>query len=233
MINTNYNVKSLPAQPISFTGKSFRLGEYAEDIVEAGFDKIQKKTKAITSEVYRAYNGIGEKLRLEKHPFGYKNPNGSIELSQYGGQKKNGFSTEGGGYGGGWIKADLNTPLSTKDIHTCAGLHLVNDTEHVLFHVHHSTKNRDISTFINKHFPDFHTVNIIPGDMLHTNTTVNEILEAVKTVNRKVKPNFYHAPVFDPEIIACNGKLSYLNSLKTDPDRMTFKEVDQYFYGDY
>lgn len=226
MINTNYNTS------ISFQGKSFRADRYAEDFVDAAVEEIKKKALKAGAEFQRAYQSvtITPRVKLQRMEYGYRGENSTV-LTKYKGPKE-GLSTEGGGYGGGWLKADLNTPLSTKDIHTCAAVHLANDNEHFLLHVYHSTKAEDLRGFIQEKFPRFNRVNIVPGDMLETNRTVNEILAAVTPLNPKVKPNFYHFASHDPEIVAHKGELSYIETYKNAINKMSFEEVkEQYFYG--
>ena len=136
-------------QQISFTGKTYskkamrECEEFCEDFCKKK-KKGKKKSKKPSSANYRAYTtGIVNTNNLERCPFGYKARN-SKELIPYTGSldKAVGFSTEAGGYGGGWLKADTNTPLSTKDVHNCALLNLVNENtnEQMLYHVYGFTQ---------------------------------------------------------------------------------------------
>lgn len=175
--------------------------------------------------------------KLEKYIFGYKAPN-SKPLERYVGSttKSAGLSTESGGYGGCWIKAAGDMPLSTKDVHTCAVLHLYNSytDEHMLYHVYAQSKHNltsvdSIKELISTEFPRFTHANILPGDQIATNSIVKNINTAVDELNPKVSKQYYHITTENPEVVAHRGKLTYLDN--TEPDKMTFTEVkDQYNY---
>lgn len=224
MINNIYNT------PISFTGKTYSRKGLKE--CEKYCSKANKKIKKAVAENYMAYmrqSGVN----LDKSPFGYKIPVGSLELKPYTGtlEKSAGFSTEAGGYGGGWIKANINTPLSTKDVHNCALLNLINDNtgEQLLYHVYAETQKDSIVNLIKREFPRFTRANIMPGDLHQTNTTVNNTLNAVADINPKAMREYYHMPVENPEVVAINGELRYIEN--KNPDKMTFTEVcNQYNY---
>jgi hypothetical protein len=131
-------------------------------------------------------------------------------------------------YGGGWLKADLDTPLSTKDVHTCSAVHLVDESvgEHFLYHVHHDTPQWELEAFLLKEFPYFNKINIFPGDSLVTQKTTEKILESITNINPKADVNFYHSPVDNPELVAYKGALSFLPP--NNDGKMTFNEVCQY-----
>lgn len=220
----------------AFTGRSFRNIEEIEDFSEKAFTAVKKKVKPRydekVNEAYKAYANIVENpsnVKLEKKFYGYGTKD-SIPLERYTGTKnKNaGLSTEGGGYGGGWIKASIDTPLSTADVHTCAAVNLINEStnEQFLYHVFHGTTAEDIEKFLLEKFPDFNSVNIVPGNMYHTNKTVNNILSALDNINKKAERHFYHFSAEDPEIVAHKGKLSYIERKN---DTMTFNEVTDNF----
>lgn len=214
---------------ITFTGKTYSkkaIKEFAEITEYSG-----KKIKKIPSHIYHSLVNYNNKIKLEQTNWGYKAPY-SNELKKYVGSltKSTGYSTEAGGYGGGWIMNDINVPLSTKDIHTCALVNLINENtgKQLIYHVYDATEADSIKTLIKKEFPRFTKVNIMPGDNHRTNTTVNNIIEAVDKVNPKAMKTFYHAPVENPEVVAINGELQYLDNI--NPNKMSFKEIDQYHY---
>ncbi len=225
MIN---NIYSTPQ--ISFTGKTFSRKQLleCEDFCEIAGKKIKK----ISSKNFQAYTMPKNTICLERCAFGYKVPVGSQPLKEYTGTrvKTAGFSTESGGYGGGWIKASCDTPLSTKDVHTCALVNLINENknEQLMYHVYAFTTAGKIKELIKKEFPRFTKVNIMPGDQYQTNSTVNNIVEAIKDVNPKAIKQYYHMPVENPEVVAIKGELKYLEN--KNPDKMTFTEIDQYNY---
>lgn len=225
-------------QQISFTGKTYskkamrECEEFCEDFCK-NIKKGKKKFKKPSSANYRAYTtGIVNTNNLERCPFGYKARN-SKELIPYTGSldKAVGFSTEAGGYGGGWLKADTNTPLSTKDVHNCALLNLVNENtnEQMLYHVYGFTQANTVKDFVADKFPRFTKVNIMPGDQFQTNSTVNNIVEAINEINPKAPKQYYHMPVENPEVISVNGELQFLPN--SNPKDMTFQQItNQYIY---
>ena len=97
-----------------------------------------------------------------------------------------------------------------------------------MYHVYSHTTSGKIKELIQNEFPRFNKVNIMPGDQFQTNSTVNNILEAVNEVNPKAIRQYYHMPVENPEVVSINGDLKYLENKK--PDEMTFTEVNQYNY---
>lgn len=214
---------------ITFTGKTYSKKAFKQ--IEECVDYGRKNSKKIPSDIYKTLVMPYSKVNLEKTEFGYKAIN-SNPMQKYLGEigESAGFSTEAGGWGGGWIKGRTHTPLSTKDLHTCALMNLINENtgEQLLFHVFHDTKSNSIIKLIQDKFPRYTKVNIMPGDMRDTNNTVNNILCAVDRLNPKVTKKFYHASVYNPEVVAINGELQYLDNI--NPNKMSFKEIDQYHY---
>lgn len=214
--------------PITFTGKTYSKKHLKE--CEETFEYGRKKIKDIP--LHRIQNFIvnDTHLRLDKDVFGYKAQK-STPLELYCGKRNKdfGFSTESGGYGGGWIKASINTPLSTKDVHTCALVNLINETtgEQLLYHVFHKTTKNEIKNLIQGELPRFTKANIMPGDQFQTTSTTKRIIEAIDELNPKVEKEFFHMSDFNPEVVAINGKLEYIPN--KNPDKMTFIEItDQY-----
>lgn len=220
-----------PQKQVSFTGKTFSRKAMRE--CEEFCSDIYREIKTPKSSAYRAYARITTTPQnLERGAFSYKTKY-SKELKPYTGTLKHsaGFSTEAGGYGGGWIKSTTSTPLSTKDVHTCALLNLIDETtnEQMLYHVYSETSFCNIKKLILQEFPNFTKVNIMPGDQFKTNTTVNNINKALDEINPKITKQYYHMPVENPEVIAIDGELQFLKNKK--PDEMTFVQVtDQYNY---
>ena len=229
-------ITSTPTTPIKtqnifFTGKSYSKKNLIE--CEEFIEKTIKTAREIKPENYRAYTKVNPFIRLEKSIWGFKIPKISKELEKYNGTLKKiaGFSTEAGGYGGGWIKASTKTPLSTKDVHTCALLNLVNEntSEQLMYHVYAETRKNSIEYLIKKEFPSFTKVNIMPGDQHQTNNTVNEIIKAIDNINPKATKEYYHIPIENPEVIAIDGKLKYIEN--TNHNDMTFTQItNQYNY---
>ncbi|MCD8377496.1 MAG: hypothetical protein LUB59_01770, partial [Candidatus Gastranaerophilales bacterium] len=217
-------------EPVQFTRKTYPkdFSKEAKHLCE----KYGVKLEIIDTGIYRSYYQKTHP-RLEKGIWGYKFAQNSTPLAEYTGTKLKtaGFSTESGGYGGGWIKSGMNVPLSTKDVHTCALLNLVNKNsgEQLLYHVYEKTGIGAVKALITKEFPRFTEVNIMPGDNFKTNTVVNNILDAVNEINPKAAKHYYHASVENPEIVAIDGKLEYIKNI--DCNNMTFTEVtNQYNY---
>lgn len=221
----------------TFTGLRLqKLKRCADEAYIAIKNRIQvyDGTEAHTS-AYRAYAQVIESPKaalVEKKIFGFGTKD-SIPVKPYNDCKAEfvGFSTEGeGGYGGGWIKANLGTPLSTANIHTCAAINLIDksNNKHFLYHVYHGTTPDDIEKFLLQEFPTFDTVNIIPGDNYGTKTTVNNIITALDNINQKAQRRFYHFSTEAPEIVAHNGEFSYIER-KNNYDEMTFTEVGNNF----
>jgi len=222
----------------SNSGKSTRDAEFGDDFGSQNGQSIEEifnKNESPQPENYRAYLNIPKtsNIRLEKKIFGYGTEN-SLAVKPYLGDmtKTAGFSTEGDESGGGWIKASLDTPLSTADIHTCAVVNLVNEktNEQFLYHVYRGVTNGtstiEIEKFLLKEFPDFNKVNIIAGDQQQTNVAVNCALTALNDINKSAKVNFYHFSSENPEIVAQNGDLSFI---ERDDKKMTFTEVKNNF----
>lgn len=233
MINTIY-----PQIQPNFTGKTIRKTKAFDDLCDETFEKIHSRKKHtscnVPLETYKAYANLDyNKVALMKKQFGFAVCGDSKALPHYNGliSENSGFSTEAGGYGGGWIKAGLGTPLSTKDIRTCATVNLVNEAnnEHLLYHVFHETSAKDIEQFIRETFPKFNKVNIIPGDQLKTTVTTQNIMSALNKINPRADKHFYHFASENPEVVALDGNLSYIPN--TSPTTVSFKEVNQYYYG--
>lgn len=232
-------INEISFSQLSFTGKTRRYNGFAVDLCESAANKIFKQvepkfSKKPVSENYRAYSQVflPTEVKFSKQMHGYGVEGKSVELPLYAGTKKvsDGFSTEVGGYGGGYILSDVKTPLSTTDVHTCACLNLVDGTsdEQLLYHVFHGTSSADIRKFVNNFFPNFTKINIVPGDMLQTSKTVKNILEAVSDINPKIEPNFYHFPCYNPEIVAYKGDLFFIKH--SNEGNVTFKQVKNYNY---
>jgi hypothetical protein len=229
-------IYSVSQQNINFTGKTFfrsgRLDDFCDDIVDKSKNKIKKSAQEISSEHFRAYANIdSKKVNLIKNAFGYQAETNSISLHPYKASlaKNAGFSTETGGFGGGYLHSSLDVPLSTTDIHTCAGMNLVNEktNEHIFLHVFDATTTDEIVMFIKEKFPKFNRLNLIPGDLYQTNKTVNNILSAVAQINPKAEKQFYHFSSDAPEVVAHKGALSYVEN--QNAGNVSFEEVDQYF----
>lgn len=235
-------INSVQQNQIAFSGKSFKkidkFGDFADEFAEEIRYKNNNKRKP-SVENYRAYANIkaSSGIKLEKGEYGYKAVN-STPLPVYKGPKGTtaGLSTEYGlgdpnaGYlGGGWIEADLNTPLSTRGVGSCVALNLIDkaDNRHILYHVLDDTTADDIEKFIREKIPNFDEVNIAPGDHVKTNSTFNRVLTAVSNVNEKAPQNFYHFSSEAPEIVAWNDTLSHIES--PHPTKMAFKEMDNYY----
>lgn len=147
-----------------------------------------------------------------------------------------GLSTESGkGYGGGWIKAKLDTPLSTTDVQSCAALNLVNNKsgEHFLYHVYDETSAKQIENFILKEFPDFDKINITKGEMQTTKHTVKRIIQALDDINPAIEKNIFDAGGGNPEFVAWKGEMSYIPNHNGEDsvnyNKASFKEVAQSF----
>ena len=228
-------LNSVSSQNINFTDRTFsnivRMDDFEGEAVEYITKKGKKTVLEIKSEYFRANAKFEEKIRLVKKLFSYGHEHNSKPLPAYKGtlDKNKGYSTETGGYGGGWLLSNINTPLSTTDVHTCGALNLVNDLdeEHLFYHVLDETTPKQIKTFIKENFPRFNKVNIVPGDRFETNNTVNNILSAINEINPMAEKNFYHFSSENPEIVAHKGILSYVEGQK--PKEVTFRQVDQYF----
>jgi len=172
---------------------------------------------------------LPKQKRLERKGFGYGvEESSALPLYEGPQNKADGLSTQSGGYGGGWLKADMNVPLSTCDVHTCAAVHLVNDEtgEQFLHHVHHDSTYPQVEEFLREKFKDFNRVNIVAGDQPKTQNTTNVILAAINKLNPKARINHFHFPTKAPEIVAHQGELSYLPAQKDGS--MAFKELPQY-----
>jgi|GEM_PF-2961376 len=168
--------------------------------------------------VYHSELHSDSKYKFEKKIFNYAPQKDSFFIKKYTGpmKKTDGISTEasnyGEPYGGGWLLSDINTPLSTSGVYTCAVLNLVNekDNSHILMHVLHSTPSHYIKEFIDEKFSDFTKANIVGGEQLETIKTMKSILAAVKDINPDIKTCFYNTVTQNPEIIAYKGEIFYM-----------------------
>lgn len=152
--------------------------------------------------------------RIVKNVFNYSAEVGSVPVRPYMGSmdKMAGCSTEGTELGGGWLKADIDTPLSTTGVQTCAVLNLVNkDTlEQVLYHVFHKTSSSRIEQFIREIFPSFTHVNIVGGQQFQTVNTMRKVVDAVDNVNPRALKTYYHTLCDNPQLVACNGEIYHI-----------------------
>jgi len=156
----------------------------------------------------------GEPNKIVKKVYNYSTEANSVSVRPYRGPLATtaGFSTEEGGFGGGWLKGAVSTPLSTTDVHTCAVLNLVNmDTlEQFLYHVFHQTNSNKIEEFIRKIFPKFTHVNIVGGDQFQTVNTMRKIAEAVDNVNSNAPKTYWHTLSENPQLVAYQGDIFYV-----------------------
>ena len=171
-------------------------------------------------------------VKIVKKLFNYSDDTNSARIKSYSGPmaKNAGMSTEAGGYGCGWLKGSLDTPLSTTDVHTCALLNLVNaDTfKQLLFHVFDDTSVHKIENFIKKIFPDFTHVNIVGGDQFKTVNTMRKIVDAVDNVNPYAPKTFYETICENPQLVAYNGEISYI---KGKSGQVSFvQDTENYLY---
>ncbi len=231
-------ISVISSTKLNFKSRTVKSKVLTDEVVsktEKFSSSIKSKMHEIPSENLKAYANIKnyDSIKLSRQFYGYGIDVVSEALPVYRGPKNSnaGFSTESNGRGGGWICADLDTPLSTKDLHTCAAINLVNEAEnkHILYHVLHMTSAKNIKNFIWEKFPKFNKVNIIPGDQYETTNTINDILEAVNDINPKCTKKFYHFNSDNPEVVASNGSMSYIKGRQKD--KMTFNEIGQYYYS--
>lgn len=190
----------------------------------------------VSAENARAYSPIKYRHPLVKMECSYSIEKGSKELAPYKGPlvKNAGKSTPWNvlDEGGGWLKGSLDTPLNTRGAHDCAILNLINESknEHLLFHVYPESKKEDIVTFIKKYSPRFNKINILGGDIPTTQGTVDSIIDAVKQLNPKIKPQFYHSTVIRPEVVAYQGKL--YNIEESEFGQAPFKEYRSWYISE-
>lgn len=171
-------------------------------------------------------------FRILKKSFNYSTEVNSVEVKPYKGtlEKSAGFSTGEDGCGGGWLVGDIDTPLSTTDVHTCALLNLFNvDTlKQALFHVYHETNANRIEQFIRKIFPDFTHVNIVGGDRFRTVNTMRKISDAVDNVNINAPKTYWHTITENPQLVAQNGEISFV---KGKSGQLSFElNTENYWY---
>lgn len=185
------------------------------------FSPIKSNTTNFTSnKYYKTYELAqdwfcpSESNKIVKKLFNYSIETGSVPVKLYNGPTATtaGFSTEKGGFGGGWLKGSINTPLSTTDVHTCAILNLVNEDtmEQLLYHVFDKTSADTIEEFIRKIFPKFTRVNIAGGDQLPTINTMKEMLKAVDNINPNAPKTYFHSVCENPQFVAYKGDMFYM-----------------------
>lgn len=224
------------SQRINFTGQTLRKAPLNYHKINPirfnGSIIIPDRFKVVSAENFRAYTNMRQ-VELIRDTFGYKVKKGSKKLSVYRGPKDEmaGFSTFTMGccFGGGWLEASINTPLSTTGIHSCALMNLINrfTNRQVSFHVPSILSSEDIGDFIKKTFPYFNRVNIVPGDESETIQTVNNIILAVRDTGLNAEEKFYHFASPEPEVVTWKGKVDYIKHHK--PNVVTFQEIYQFY----
>ena len=151
---------------------------------------------------------------FEKYIFNYCPTDDAKRIQPYKGPKdySSGMSTEDPDLGGGWLKSDINTPLSTTGVRTCAVLNLVDEdtNTHTLYHVFHGTGVNSIKDFITTEFPHFTHVNIVGGNQYQTIYTMSRIVDAVNEVNPEAEKTFYYTVTDNPELVAYKGDMYYM-----------------------
>lgn len=170
-------------------------------------------------------------LKFTKKVFNYA-PKNSEAVDVYRGPMSAdaGFSTEAlKDVGGGYLKADCLTPLSSTGFRTCAALNAIDEETctQVLYHVHDETPVHKIEQFLRKFIPDFSKVNIVGGDQYKTANTMKKIVQAVENVNPYAKKKFYHTVSENPEIVAYGGDIYYM---KGKSGTVSFVQKDDYWY---
>lgn len=202
------------------------------------FSQIKSYTPNFTGNKYRKATQMfsdtfsHEADRIVKKSFNYSSELNSMCVLPYNGplEKTAGLSTEENGFGGGWLKGSIDTPLSTTDVHTCAVLNLLNaDTfEQVLYHVYHKTSVNKIEEFIRKIFPDFTHVNIVGGQEFPTVNTMKKIREAVDRMNIDVPKTYWHTVCDNPQLVAYDGEISFV---KGKSGQVSFvQDTENYWY---
>ena len=169
---------------------------------------------------------------FEKYIFNYCPADDAKRITPYNGPVSitAGISTEDPDLGGGWLKADINTPLSTTGVRTCAVLNLVDEdtNTHTLYHVYHETDSESIKEFITTEFPHFTHVNIVGGDQYQTVYTMSRIIEAVNDVDPDVEKTFYYTVTDNPELVAYKGDMYYM---KGKSGKLSFvRNTENYWY---
>ncbi len=169
---------------------------------------------------------------FEKYIFNYCDSSNAKRIEPYTGPKdtKCGISTEEPDLGGGWLISDVNTPLSTTGVRTCAVLNLVDDKTnmHTLYHVFHNTNINRIIEFIASKFPHFNRVNIVGGSQYQTVYTMSRILDAVNEINPGAEKTFYYTVSDNPELVAYKRGMYYM---KGKSGKLSFvRNKDNYWY---
>lgn len=170
-------------------------------------------------------------IKFVKKIFNYA-PRNAEEIDVYKGtmNPKAGLSTEAlTDVGGGYLKADCLTPLSTTGVRTCAVLNAVDEESctHVLYHVHDETPVQKIEQFLRKFLPNFTKVNIVGGDQFKTANTMKKIVNAVENINPYAEKTFYYTVSDNPELVAYSGDMYYI---KGKSGTASFKQKDNYWY---
>ena len=168
----------------------------------------------------------------EKYIFNYCPSEDAKRIEPYNGPQNysSGISTEDPNLGGGWLLSDINTPLSTTGVRTCAVLNLVDEdtNTHALYHVFHSTGVSGIKNFIKTEFPHFTHVNIVGGDQYQTVYTMSRIVDAVDEVNPDAEKTFYYTVSDNPELVAYKGNMYYM---KGKSGKLSFvRNTENYWY---
>lgn len=174
---------------------------------------------------------FSDNIKFVKKIFNYA-PKNSEEINVYKGPMKpnSGFSTENlTDVGGGYLKADCLTPLSTTGVRTCAVLNAVDEetSTNVLYHVHDETPINKIEQFLRKFIPNFTKVNIVGGDQFKTANTMKKIINAVENINPYAEKNFYYTVSDNPEIVAYSGDIYYI---KGKSGTASFVQKCDYWY---
>ncbi len=169
---------------------------------------------------------------FEKYIFNYCPSDDAKRIEPYKGPKDmtSGISTEDPNLGGGWLLSDINTPLSTTGVRTCAVLNLVDEdtNTHTLYHVYHKTGVSGIKNFITTEFPHFTHVNIVGGDQYQTVYTMSRIVDAVNEVNPDAEKTFYYTVTDNPELVAYKGEMYYM---KGKSGKLSFvRNKENYWY---
>ena len=170
-------------------------------------------------------------MKFTKKIFNYA-PKNSEAVDVYKGPKNMdaGLSTEAlKDVGGGYLKADCMTPLSTTGVRTCAVHNAVDEEtcENILYHVHDETPTHKIEQFLRKFLPNFNKVNIVGGDQFKTVNTMKKILNAVENINPYAEKIFYHTTTDNPEVVAYCGDIYYM---KGKQGNVSFIQKDDYWY---
>ncbi len=220
-------LNNITSSKINFSGNSFKFPPRVEF---KDFEVTTKPIQGLKEDVVSLKNHLNTNVKLERKWGMCYATHDASSLPRYEGSfdKTAGFSTESGRFGGGWLKADLDKPLSTSEVHDCVAVQFVNEPsgEHFFYHILFEKPARAIAEFVKEKFPNFHKVNIVTGDHIGTQQTTNSLLKAIKEINPETEVKFYHFPVDNPEIVAYKGDLNYISRPKSRDN--TFLELVQY-----